>query len=463
MDNLFKQRFENFERPAPDHILETLLDKISEVPVAKSPKGNRLSNGQWLIAASVAIVATLILVYLFNNSPKSQENINLNQNKAITATENPSLSVSTADISSEKETVSNHKTQNTKTSVFNNATENNGQAPKQNMISGDYAKEVLQASGHIIANRSTCEGWCELKFDGNTNGYWKANKPVVFDNPNSTITKVQFSKQDKVLFTYVCQDVKDTFTVFFYQAISNISYQIKPEICGEENGAVIFNWPDSRKMVSKNTYELTGKTFERLTPNQYQFELEDQFQCKYAYKIQMRQENLNGRIQYQALEKQVDYPIYFTTDVESESADFMWNFGDGETSYERAPEHKYTKPGKYNVELEVVQRNCSETITLKGLVIKDRALQIPNIFSPNNDGKNDVFKVSVPEYLKQFEAYIMNTDGQLIYKWSDPKLGWDGLMMNGQEAQTGSYYYIIKGVDSNDKHFEYKSFLELVR
>jgi gliding motility-associated-like protein len=146
-----------------------------------------------------------------------------------------------------------------------------------------------------------------------------------------------------------------------------------------------------------------------------------------------------------------------------EDADYIWHFGDGQTSYEKTPNHKYEKTGEYKVELEIIKSNCSETSVLNQLVISDRELEIPNIFTPNNDGKNDLFIVTTPEGLQTFEALILSKNGILVYKWSDAKEGWDGLMMDGKKAPSGSYYYVIKGVDSTGKKFEYKSFLELSR
>jgi gliding motility-associated-like protein len=83
---------------------------------------------------------------------------------------------------------------------------------------------------------------------------------------------------------------------------------------------------------------------------------------------------------------------------------------------------------------------------------------IPNVFSPNGDGINDEYLVpnicSGKEYLLQ----IFNRWGLLIYSTDQRKSNWDGKTLIGDEAPTGTYFYLIKISDKN-----YKGFIELIR
>ena len=313
----------------------------------------------------------------------------------------------------------------------------------------------------IIAERHTCNGECILKIDQNIQGTWKADKAVFIQDKENTKTLVRYAEQDKVLFTFISGTQKDTFTVFFKQA-AELAYKINPEECGKENGEVEFNFPSNRQYISTNTNKLIGNSIPNLTANSYVFELEDQFSCTYLYKVVLPKENLETNIKFDALEERVDFPIYFSSESVDDNVDYEWSFGDGELSYEAKPMHQYKTKGNYHVSLKLTKAECVEVIEDE-IEIKERKLEIPNIFTPNNDGKNDVFLVSLPDEISSFEGVILNKEGQLMYRWTNSKEGWDGLMMNGQEAKSGTYYYVVRGNDALGKAFEYKSFLELRR
>ncbi len=68
---------------------------------------------------------------------------------------------------------------------------------------------------------------------------------------------------------------------------------------------------------------------------------------------------------------------------------------------------------------------------------------VPTGFSPNGDGRNDVFGImGSGKYSTDFEMRIWNRWGQEVFRSTDPNVGWDG-NFNGQQAQTGVYAYYI--------------------
>jgi len=84
--------------------------------------------------------------------------------------------------------------------------------------------------------------------------------------------------------------------------------------------------------------------------------------------------------------------------------------------------------------------------------------KMPNVFSPNGDGKNDIF--SIPGICKGETLHIdiFNRWGILMYSSDSRKDGWDGRTTAGVEAEDGTYYYII-----NLKEKSYKGFFQLIR
>ena len=126
--------------------------------------------------------------------------------------------------------------------------------------------------------------------------------------------------------------------------------------------------------------------------------------------------------------------------------------------------YTFEKQGTYYIKSEVTNslmsedslKNCMVTNTIIVEVLNSK-LEVPNVFSPNGDGKNDEFKVAY-QSLTTFRARVYSIHGRLLHEWTDPAQGWDGTI-NGNPAAEGTYFYIIEatGDDYNDegKQVEY--------
>ena len=75
---------------------------------------------------------------------------------------------------------------------------------------------------------------------------------------------------------------------------------------------------------------------------------------------------------------------------------------------------------------------------------------LPNSFTPNGDGKNDIFKVLGNLQVEAFEFNIYNRYGQKIFNTTNINYGWDG-MVNGVLQKTGVFIYTIKYLESDTK------------
>lgn len=89
-------------------------------------------------------------------------------------------------------------------------------------------------------------------------------------------------------------------------------------------------------------------------------------------------------------------------------------------------------------------------------------LFVPTAFTPNGDGKNDVFRVSNITFQRLQEFKVFNRWGQEIFSTTDIKKGWDG-SWNGQPQDMGVYQYIIKVSSPDGKIETYKGDVTLVR
>ena len=74
-------------------------------------------------------------------------------------------------------------------------------------------------------------------------------------------------------------------------------------------------------------------------------------------------------------------------------------------------------------------------------IVLSTTLGIPNAFSPNGDGINDLFKINDGIYAN-FNLKIFNRWGSMVFNSTDPSQGWDG-QFEGQPANGGTYLYQI--------------------
>ena len=127
--------------------------------------------------------------------------------------------------------------------------------------------------------------------------------------------------------------------------------------------------------------------------------------------------------------------------------EWIWNFDDGMQSHEENPEHVYNDPGTYEVSLVVNPRSdCQDTIQATFSIDETgvEGLYVPNVFTPNNDGKNDKFVMFIPMMCETFTISIFNRWGQCIFESDDIDKNWDGTY-NGTKAPDGVYFYLLKG------------------
>lgn len=125
---------------------------------------------------------------------------------------------------------------------------------------------------------------------------------------------------------------------------------------------------------------------------------------------------------------------------------FQWDFGYGnQISDLENPIYEYQEPGIYTITLTAFDPNFScptETqITLE--IIPDGAVYIPSAFSPNGDGRNDLFKV-VGEGIVNMELIINDRWGREVLRTRDLNSGWNGYSFDGRIAQEGVYTYFLK-------------------
>jgi gliding motility-associated-like protein len=105
---------------------------------------------------------------------------------------------------------------------------------------------------------------------------------------------------------------------------------------------------------------------------------------------------------------------------------------------------------------------CATTDTIQIKVYKGPAFYVPNAFTPNNDGRNDRFRVIAVGMASIYFFNIYNRYGQLIYSSTDTKEGWDGTFQ-GKAQPTGTFVWMVKGIDYNGVIHAAKGTVTLIR
>ena len=154
-----------------------------------------------------------------------------------------------------------------------------------------------------------------------------------------------------------------------------------------------------------------------------------------------------------------------TFDNFSVNADYNnWSFGDGATSNQTNPVHNYEKDGTYIIMLITnTTFGCKDTAIEELIIDPEFNFYIPNAFTPNNDGRNDIF-TAVGEEIEVFEMQIFNRWGELIYETSSLEKGWDGTANNGSEiSMQGVYVYNIRLQDWQGVHHKFIGKVSLLK
>jgi gliding motility-associated-like protein len=88
--------------------------------------------------------------------------------------------------------------------------------------------------------------------------------------------------------------------------------------------------------------------------------------------------------------------------------------------------------------------------------------EVPNVFSPNGDGKNEVFRVDA-QGVDSFVGRIYNRWGQKLYRWEKVDSGWDGTTFEGKEVPEGTYFFDLRVIDKEGTEHTRRGELTLLR
>ncbi|UKN00529.1 gliding motility-associated C-terminal domain-containing protein [Paracrocinitomix mangrovi] len=74
---------------------------------------------------------------------------------------------------------------------------------------------------------------------------------------------------------------------------------------------------------------------------------------------------------------------------------------------------------------------------------EQNVVEIPNIFTPNGDGINDIFKINAVGF-EELTCNIYNRQGELVYRFEGLNGSWDGHTHAGVKVSPGTYFVIVE-------------------
>ena len=139
-----------------------------------------------------------------------------------------------------------------------------------------------------------------------------------------------------------------------------------------------------------------------------------------------------------------------------------WDFDNGMFSYQKNPIIHFSDTGKYNVNLTIRDNyGCENSLTKTITIQPEISVFIPNSFSPNNDGINDIFKIETSG-INSFNMKIFDRWGKIIFESDNIDYGWNGDITHYSD-QSNIYIYIIELYDYNNKRWVYNDEIKLIR
>lgn len=159
------------------------------------------------------------------------------------------------------------------------------------------------------------------------------------------------------------------------------------------------------------------------------------------------------------------YPEITFTDLSGGNpVQWNWQFGTGDISTIQNPVYSYADTGIFTVTFEVLNEfGCSDTIEHTLVILPSFTIYVPNAFTPDGNGLNDVF---LPDGIgwSDYELRIFSRWGQQVFESFDPAVGWDGTIRGNTEvAAPDVYVWRIFVRDNHKREQDFIGNVTLVR
>jgi gliding motility-associated-like protein len=168
-----------------------------------------------------------------------------------------------------------------------------------------------------------------------------------------------------------------------------------------------------------------------------------------------------------SFEQPISDPSFEFNNTSQNATSYQWFFGDNDSSNAVHPDHTYDEIGLYTVTLVAsAQDGCTDTARIVIKVRDEVIIYVPNSFTPDDNGLNDIFLPVLTAGYDRTEGWqfkIYNRWGEEIFNSEIIGNGWDGTYQ-GEPVQIGTYVWTIRFKDSqNNKIHDFTGHVNLIR
>ncbi len=258
-----------------------------------------------------------------------------------------------------------------------------------------------------------------------------------------------------------------------YSIDPNVSFVSVASECGDTSGQI--NLDQIVSGVAPFTYQIGSTTYTMpitgLAPGSYTVTYTDANGCSGVTGVTVFTQN-TAFVNASADPNFGTYPltVNFGASGSPGLTNWTWTFGDSNTGNGQAPTNIYGAPGVYEVVVMAYNSSpgCAVYDTIYVTVVEEATMALPNVFTPNNDTRNDWFAATVSG-VSDIKVEVFDRWGTLIYNGEQSGLApapqvidlWDG-KDKGKPATDGVYYYVVTAIGYDTKTYPMSGFVQLV-
>lgn len=151
------------------------------------------------------------------------------------------------------------------------------------------------------------------------------------------------------------------------------------------------------------------------------------------------------------------------TDYSGNSKAIRWQFSDGGTDSLAHLKKSYLTSGSYSVGLIAYGQNgCNDTASYNFRIADSSGITLPNVFTPNGDGVNDIYR-PIARGIGKMLARVYNRDQVLIHSWDRVNGSWDGRTTSGEPCPPGVYIVVVEATGFDGRSYSLGVSVTLLR
>ena len=226
------------------------------------------------------------------------------------------------------------------------------------------------------------------------------------------------------------------------------------------SNGITYNWagPTSGSIISGGNTATPTTTAAGI----YTVTITNSYGCTSSATVAVTQSSVNAAFTADPTTGVIPLNVNTTNQSTGGGLSYQWDFGNGSTSTSVNPGTVYNTSGTYTIVLIASSGACSDTATAVIVVEDNISLEIPNVFTPNNDGTNDLFTIKSTG-IKEISLQIFNRWGEKLYEFTGTKAAWDGMTPQGGKCPDATYFYFVKAYGFDGKEIEKHGTVNLFR